>query len=114
MPLSDRPDFKDWLERFEARHARIHGDGPSPPEGSCDGCGASMDEQVSTTGLCLVCLAEAYGREQAMAAERIAGALRVALATDDGTPIEAIRDAVDEALDDHEREIARRSGEAPG
>lgn len=73
-----------------------------------------MSEQVSTTGLCLVCLAEAYGREQSAAAERIAGALRVALATDDGTPVEAIRDAVEDVLDEHEREAARRAGEAPG
>ena len=114
MPLSDRPDFKDWLERFEARHARIHADGPQPAADSCDGCGSPLSEQVSTTVLCLVCLAEAYGREQSAAAERIAATLRVALARDDGTPIEAIRDAVEDVLDDHEREIGRRSGETPG
>lgn len=114
MPLSDRPDFKDWLERFEARHARIHGDEPKPPEDRCDSCGSPVSEQVSTTGLCLVCLAEAYGREQSAAAGRIAGALRVALAADHGTPIEAIRDAVEDVLDDHEREVVRRSGETPG
>jgi hypothetical protein len=111
MPLTDRPDFKDWLERFEARHARIHGGGPRPPGDRCDGCGVPLSEQVSTTGLCLVCLAEAYGREQAGAAERVAGALRVALATDDGTPIEAIRDAVEGVLDEHEQQTMRRSGE---
>jgi hypothetical protein len=114
MPLLDRPDFQDWLERFEARHARIHGDGPKPPKDSCDGCGSPVSEQISTTGLCLVCLAEAYGREQSAAAERIAGALRVALATDDGTPIDAIRDAVEDVLDAHEREAARLAGEPPG
>jgi predicted molibdopterin-dependent oxidoreductase YjgC len=114
MPLPDRPDFKDWLERFEARHARIHAGGPQAPDGSCDGCGVPLSERVSTTGLCLVCLAEAYGREQAATAERIAGALRVALATDDGTPIEAIRDAVDDVLDQHERDASRRCGEESG
>jgi len=111
MPLPDRPDFQDWLERFEARHARIHADGPQPPEDRCDGCGSPLKERVSTTGLCLVCLAEAYGRERSSAAARIAGALRVALATDDGTPIEAIRDAVEDVLDEHE--TTRRSGETP-
>ena len=114
MPLSDRPDFKDWLARFEARHARIHADGPAAPADRCDGCGTPLDERVSTTGLCLVCLAEAYGREQAAAAERIAGELRTALATDAGTPIEAIRDAVEGVLDEHELNVERRSGEAPG
>ncbi|HYI98075.1 MAG TPA: hypothetical protein VEX36_00125 [Thermoleophilaceae bacterium] len=113
MPLSDRPDFKDWLERFEARHARLHAEGPQPPEDRCDGCGAPLNEQVSTTGLCLVCLAEAYGREQSSAAERIASALRVALAADHGTPIDAIRDAVEDVLDERERETARRAGESP-
>ena len=68
MPLLDRPDFQAWLARFEARHARLHSAGLQPAGGRCDGCGEPIPEPVSTTGLCLVCLAETFGREQAQSA----------------------------------------------
>jgi hypothetical protein len=100
MPLLDRPDFHAWLKRFEAHHEQVHGSEHQPPRGRCDGCGEPLPATVSRTGLCLVCLAEQYGRDRARAAARIAAFLRVALAHDPGTPIDDIRDAVDEVLDE--------------
>jgi recombinational DNA repair protein (RecF pathway) len=108
MPLSDRPDFQAWLRRFEDRHEELHGEGLRPPADRCDGCGAPLEEPPSTTSLCLICLAEQYGRDQAQAAARIAGALYAALAREPDTPIDDVRDAIDKVLDDHERSLGGR------
>jgi hypothetical protein len=98
MPLEDRPEFQAWLKRFEAQHAELYGTDDQPPDGHCDGCGASIAEPVSTTGHCLVCLAEHYGRDQSLAAARVAAALHVALAREEDAPLEDVREAVDEVL----------------
>jgi hypothetical protein len=102
MPLADRPDFQAWLARFEERHERLHGRVAASPSGRCDGCGGPGPDGPTRTGLCQICLAEQYGRERSAAAARVAGALRVALARDEGTPIDEIRAAVEEVLDEHE------------
>jgi hypothetical protein len=103
MALVDRPDFQAWLERFEARHERLHGAGSQPHPGRCDGCGGPLAAPASSTGLCLVCLAEQYGRDRTRAATRIAGSLRAAIAQDAETPIDDVREAVEQVLDDYER-----------
>jgi hypothetical protein len=103
MALPDRPDFQAWLAAFEARHEHLHGSGSRPARDRCDGCGEPLATTLSSTGLCLVCLAEQYGRDRAQAAARIAGALRIALTTDGGTtPIADVREAVEEVLADYD------------
>jgi hypothetical protein len=104
MPLRDRPDFQDWLERFEARNARLHGDEPVRPGDVCDGCGEQLEAPVSSAGLCLVCLAETYGRERGQRAGRVAGLLEATLSRLDGMPSEDVRDAVEQVLERYERE----------
>jgi recombinational DNA repair protein (RecF pathway) len=103
MPLLDRPDFQAWLARFEARHAQLHSTGLQPKGDRCDGCGEPIPEPVSSTGLCLVCLAETFGREQAQSAARVAGVLEDALERNRDAPIAEIRDAVEEVLERYER-----------
>lgn len=98
MALTDRPDFQAWLRRFDARHERLHSDGPEPPPGVCDGCGEPLHERVSSSGLCLVCLAEQFGREQTQPATRVAATLLLALMREEQTSIEAVRDALDDIL----------------
>lgn len=99
MAIVDRREFQTWLARYEARHREIHGDGPVSAPGRCDGCGEPLPGRPSPTGLCLVCLAEQFGRDCSRAAARIAGALRVALAEDGGaTPISDVREAIDDVL----------------
>lgn len=106
MAISDRPEFKAWLTRFEASHDHLPAPDLSPGD-PCDGCGEPLSEPVSPTGLCLVCLAEQYGRSEGLAANRIAGYVAIGLALDPDTPIEAVRDALDEVLADAERRRAR-------
>jgi hypothetical protein len=110
MALVDRPDFQAWLERFEARHEQLHGSARQPRPGHCDGCGGRLPAPASSTGLCLVCLAEQYGRDRTRAGARIAGSLRAALAQNADTPIEDVREAVEQVLEDYERETAGRDG----
>lgn len=109
MSLTDRPDFQEWLRRFEERHERIHGDGPrQPPPDRCDGCGQPVEEQVSSTGLCAVCLAEIYGSDRSDATARIATKLREAIAAEPDAPPDQIRSAVDDVLDAQERRFEDR------
>jgi hypothetical protein len=98
MGLVENPDFQSWLERYAARHERLHGDGPPPPAGLCDGCGDTLPEPPSAAPFCLVCLAEQYGRDRAQAAARIANSLRLAIVRDDPIPATDIREAVEEVL----------------
>jgi hypothetical protein len=99
MGLATNPDFEKWLARYVARHEHLHGDGPTARAGICDGCGDPLPEPPSTTPFCIVCLAEQYGRDRAQAAARIANALRLAIAIDDGTPATDIREAIEEVLE---------------
>jgi|GEM_PF-4331834 len=108
MPLRDRPDFQDWLERFEARHARLHEGRQVQPGDVCDGCGERLEAPVSPVGLCLVCLAESYGRERGQQAGRVAGLLEATLARLGDAPNEEIRDAVEEVLERYESESGTR------
>jgi hypothetical protein len=101
MPLLDRTDFRDWLTRFEQRHAILHGE-RKPEAGVCDGCGARIVEPVSPVGLCLVCLAETYGLERGKSADRVAGMLEAALATAGDLPPADVRDAIEEVLERYE------------
>lgn len=103
MALRDRTDFKEWLARFEAGHERLHGADPAPPEGRCDGCGEPLPTPVSSTGLCMICLAEHYGRDQGRVATRIAATLIAGVAHDEATSVEAVRSAIDDILDEIDR-----------
>jgi hypothetical protein len=100
MGLAANPDFQKWLAGYAERHEQLHGDGPTPPAGVCDGCGDQLSQPPSTTPFCIVCLAEQYGRDRAQSAARIAYALRLALAADPDTPLTDVREAVEEVLDD--------------
>jgi hypothetical protein len=102
MPLIDRPDFQAWLERFDKAHIEMFGDEPDSPTDRCDGCDEFLENQISMTGLCLVCLAEQFGRDEASAAVRVASALLPALARDPHTPPDSIRAAVEDILDEYE------------
>jgi hypothetical protein len=101
MPLLDRTDFREWLTRFEARHAILHGERRAEA-GVCDGCGARVEDPVTSVGLCLVCLAETYGMERGKAAGRIAGMLEAAIAEAGDLPVADVRDAIEEVLERHE------------
>lgn len=103
MGLVANPDFRKWLARYADRHEQLHGGGPPAPAGVCDGCGDRLTSPPSSTPFCIVCLAEQYGRDRARSAARVANALRVALATDDDTPVTDVREAVEEVLDDLSR-----------
>jgi hypothetical protein len=98
MPLLDRPDFREWLNRFEQRNAVLHGE-RRPQAGVCDGCGDRIEKPVSTVGLCVVCLAETYGVERGKAAGRVAGMLEAALASAGDLPPSDVRDAIEEVLE---------------
>jgi hypothetical protein len=98
MPLLDRPDFREWLARFEERHAVLHEERRADG-GACDGCGERIEAPISSVGLCLICLAETYGLERGKAAGRIAGALEAAIATAGDLPIADVRDAIEEVLE---------------
>ena len=100
MGLATHPDFRKWLERYATRHEHLHGGGPVSPPGLCDGCGDPLPDPPSATPFCIVCLAEQYGRDRAQSAERIATALRLAVAADPHTPISDIREAVEKVLND--------------
>jgi hypothetical protein len=75
MPLTDRPEFRAWLEiHNDRRVGRPHGD-----TSSCLTCGAEFDHELSTHE-CLVCLAERFGIETAerWIADVLAGLVRAA------------------------------------
>jgi hypothetical protein len=101
MPLLDRPDFHEWLARFEQRHTVLHGDRRTEA-GVCDGCGDRIEDPISTVDLCLVCLAETYGIERGKAAGRVAGMLEAALASAGSVPPGDVRDAIEEVLERYE------------
>jgi hypothetical protein len=100
MGIAANTDFQDWLEAFAASHHRLHGDGPPPRAGICDGCGDPLPEPPSSTPFCLVCLAEQYGRDRAQAAARIGCALRLAVAREEAIPVTDVREAVEQVLED--------------
>jgi hypothetical protein len=100
MGLATHPDFRKWLERYAERHEQLHASGPLSPAGVCDGCGDALPDPPSATPFCIVCLAEQYGRDRAQSAERIATALRLAIAADPDTPVSDIREAVEKVLQD--------------
>ncbi len=106
MGLADNTDFQRWLTGYAARHQRLHGDGPPPRAGICDGCGDPLPEPPSSTPFCLVCLAEQYGRDRARAAARIGSALRLAIARDPDTPAGDVREVVEEVLGELESAAA--------
>jgi hypothetical protein len=73
MPLSDRPDFRAWLDNRTADTiGRRHRD-----PNACPSCGADLDHELNSTD-CLVCLAEQFGTETAelWLAEAITGFIR--------------------------------------
>jgi hypothetical protein len=101
MGLAANPDFRKWLERYAERHRQLHGAGDAvAPAGVCDGCGEPLPAPPSSTPFCIVCLAEQYGRDRAQAAERIASALRLAIAGDRDTPVTDIREAVEAVFEE--------------
>jgi hypothetical protein len=75
MPLTDRPEFRAWLEiHNDRRVGRPHG-----ATSSCLTCGNELDPDASTQE-CLVCLAERFGIETAeqWIADILAGFIRAA------------------------------------
>ncbi len=75
MPLTDRPEFRAWLDRHNGRMVgRPHGE-----IASCMTCGSDLDHDVSSQE-CLVCLAERFGIETAehWIADVAAGLVRAA------------------------------------
>jgi hypothetical protein len=75
MPLTDRPEFRAWLDRHNGRMVgRPHG-----KITACTICGHDLDHGVSSQE-CLVCLAEQFGIETAEQwnADVIAGFVRAA------------------------------------
>jgi hypothetical protein len=100
MGLTANSDFQKWLERYVERHEQLHSTGPVAPSGVCDGCGDPLADPPSSTPFCIVCLAEQYGRDRAQSAERIANALRLAVAKAPDTPVTDIREAIEEVLRD--------------
>ena len=75
MPLSDRPEFRAWLEaRTGAMVGRRHGH-PT----ICTACANRIDHQLGGSE-CLVCLAEQFGTETAelWLAEALAGVIHAA------------------------------------
>ncbi len=75
MPLTDRPEFRAWLDRHNDRMVgRPHGEITS-----CLTCGSDLDHDVSSQE-CLVCLAERFGIETAehWIADVLAGLVRAA------------------------------------
>jgi hypothetical protein len=75
MPLTDRPEFRAWLEIHDSRRVgRRHGDTTS-----CLTCGNDLEHQLSSQE-CLVCLAERFGIETAeqWIADILAGFIRAA------------------------------------
>jgi hypothetical protein len=109
MPLLDRPDFREWLTRFEQRHAVLHGERRAEA-GPCDGCGDRVEDPVTTVGLCLVCLAETYGLERGKSAGRVAGMLEATLASAGDLPPADVRDAIEEVLERYEGSDAPEAG----
>jgi hypothetical protein len=75
MPLTDRPEFRAWLEIHNDRKVgRPHGETTS-----CLTCGSQLDHDLSSQE-CLVCLAERFGIETAeqWIADILAGFIRAA------------------------------------
>jgi hypothetical protein len=75
MPLTDRPEFRAWLEIHNHRTVgRPHG-----KVTDCLTCGDELDHEVSAHE-CLVCLAERFGIETAehWIADVLAGFVRAA------------------------------------
>ena len=75
MPLTDRPEFRAWLDRHNQRSVgRPHGQ----PKG-CLTCGNALHHELGTQE-CLVCLAERFGIETAeqWIADVLAGLVRAA------------------------------------
>jgi len=75
MPLTDRPEFRAWLEIHNDRKVgRPHGD-----TAACLTCGGELDHDTSSHE-CLVCLAERFGIETAeqWIADVLAGVVRAA------------------------------------
>ncbi len=75
MPLTDRPEFRAWLDRHaERKVGRPHGE-----SAACLTCGGDLDHEISVHE-CLVCLAERFGIETAehWIADVLAGLVRAA------------------------------------
>jgi hypothetical protein len=75
MPLTDRPEFRAWLDRHNDRRVgRPHGEITS-----CLTCGSDLDHEISSQE-CLVCLAERFGIEtsEQWIADVLAGFVRAA------------------------------------
>ena len=102
MPLRDRPDFRPWLDRIELAHHEMTKERPEPAPEACSGCGGELREDDSPCGVCLVCLAEQYGREQAEAAAYVGRVLTVALMCRPDTPPDVMRAAVEDVMDEYD------------
>lgn len=110
MALLDRPDFWDWLKKVEAVHDELTQGRPATKRRECCRCGAQLSAAFdSSTGECLVCLAERFGREQAEDAAYVARTLMLAVLAAPNTPPDVIRAAIEDVMDDYELIAAARA-----
>lgn len=116
--LTDRPDFRAWLARYDARTFEMQANDPptlrlASARQECDCCGGPLGDTPSQAGeVCLVCLAERFGGDQVeerLAKVLIGGLAKAALASDelrDGL----LREIVLDAIEQHEYETGLSSG----
>jgi hypothetical protein len=106
MVLTERCDFHRWLVALAGDRPACEGGKPGKP--NCDRCGVEFDD-FHACGLCLVCLAERFGREQAEEAAYVGRALMLALLSTPDIPLDVIRASVEDVLDDYEVFAAGRA-----
>jgi hypothetical protein len=99
MVLTERSDFHCWLAKLAGDSPASEGARPGQP--NCDRCGVEFDD-FHACGLCLACLAERFGREQAEEAAYIGRALMLALLSTPNIPLDVIRASVDDVIGDYE------------
>ena len=78
MPLVGEPNFEIWLKRRAERDLLFERE--SEGVSACQGCGDGSGSLVLLHGRCVVCLAQEFGWDQAIAAATIADTVRVELA----------------------------------
>ncbi len=100
--LTDRPDFRAWLARYEADHIRMGGG--DKDRTSCDGCGAEGEPHSKPCGYCLLCLAERFGGDQVeeqMLKTLLGGMVMTALESEEIAADDLVVKTVQDAIREH-------------